>query len=125
MRSKRYVAAATTLCAVAMLTACSGSGASGFESIDELKEAYVNAGAECDEWQLGSQTGSWTAFGNCDLTRATLSIYDSTEDRDSMIEQLQDGTSLHSQALVGSNWIITTDTDTSIAEEMGAEVIEL
>ncbi|MGO3146376.1 MAG: hypothetical protein ACTIJ6_01725 [Leucobacter sp.] len=108
-----------------MITGCNSAGPSGFDSIDELQQAFVDAGATCEDWQLGSQTGNWSAFGNCDVTGATLSIYDSTEDRNRMLEQLQSGTSLHSKAFVGSNWIITTDTDLSIAEEMGGKVIGL
>lgn len=125
MRKAAVIASFGALCAVAALAACSSAGEKSFDSVDDLKEAFVDAGAACDDWQVGAQDGEWTEFGNCGVTGATLSIYEGSDDRDVMVEQMQSGRSLHSQALVGSNWIITTDADTAIAEELGADVVEL
>lgn len=125
MRKTPLIASLGALAVAAALAGCSSAAEKSFDSIDDLKEAFVDAGASCDEWQVGAQDGDWSEFGNCGVTGATLSIYDSVDDRDGMIEQMQNGRSLHSQALVGSNWIITTDADTAIAEEMGADVVEL
>lgn len=123
---KPFSVTTASLCAVAILTGCDGAAPENtVNSIDELRAAYVATGAACEVWHEGTQQGLWSEFGNCDVTGATLSTYANVEDRDHMIEQLQNGNSLHSKVFVGPNWLITTDAHEAFATELGAEMIDL
>lgn len=95
--------AAGAIC-LATLTGCSSGGPLGeVGSVDELREAYVNAGSSCDEFREGP-----IGFGYCsgDSPRVTFVVYPSVESmegyREFILSKPWDGIDY----LFGSNWYI-------------------
>lgn len=118
------VAIAACLLAGMMLSGCSASTPASFATVEALKDAYVSAGAPCEEWQQGDAVGAWAQFGNCG-DGATLSTYSSETDLNATLANLKVSEQMKARAFVGENWIIVTDEHEDIGLSMNATIVSL
>ncbi len=111
---------------VLLMAGCGeGVGAAGetYDSIDELREAYEQAGGSCDEWKQSDRVAAALESGDCD-SRTVLSTYASSSDASNAAEVLL-ASSLAASVLVGENWIINAPGDLDrLSEQIGGEVVE-
>lgn len=113
---------------VVSLTACSATPQATYSTVEDLKEAFVKAGGECDEWDATHSVEGSAESGTCG-THTVLSTYVSqaaTEDRieetKSFLESV-DGD--WGSWLVGENWIIHGPDVHEIKEELGGTVVSI
>ncbi len=108
--------AAGAIC-LAALTACSSGGPLGeVGSVDELREAYVNAGGSCDEFEEGP-----IGVGTCrdDGPWVTFDVYPSVESMEGLRESLSRKPWENTSFLLGSNWMIWASSKVDL-ERIGA-----
>jgi len=76
-----------------------------YRSVEELRDAFVQAGGDCPNWEQSNQVKLAAESGTCSSTNV-LSIYTSSASKDEVIATLKslgmEGLSL----LAGDNWII-------------------
>lgn len=121
-----------TLCflSVAFIASACGSGSSddgqkpgfsspkknaNYSSVVELKDAYVDAGGPCTDWQQTDVVSAALESGECD-SATVLSIYvDRAEAKDAAeaVTSLFAGMDDPVSVLVGPNWIVNNDEDSS------------
>ena len=120
------VAALAAAGLIATLAACAGNGApEEYSTIDALKEAYVEAGGTCSDWEVGDAVGDWAQFGNCGSDGAVLSTYSSESDRDRTVSDLKSRKQSMSRAFVGPNWIIASNEEEAVGLNMNAMIVTL
>lgn len=98
------------LLAVALLvTGCAQQPAypETFRSVEELRDAFIEAGGICEEWEQSNKVKVAAESGTCDGSNV-LSIYSSETDRDSVVGNMQFSAEILGEVnlLVGKNWII-------------------
>ena len=124
---RRPLALAAVALSALLLTACSSEPEplGSVTTVTELKDAFVSAGADCDDWAQGDATGKWAEFGHCGGSTGTiLSTYASEVDKQSSVDGLR-ANGAGGQSLVGENWIITSDDDLSeYAAAMGGTIVK-
>jgi hypothetical protein len=92
-----------------------------FDTVDDLRSAYVDAGGECSEWRQTDVITLAAQSGQCDAD-TVLSIYLSESNRDEVIAGMKSILAVH--LIVGENWILNTDAeDDSFATELGGTVV--
>lgn len=125
------VAALTTGCAAAVSEVTGPEKNATYDTIEELREAAVEAGVDCPDWNQTDQMRHAAASGDCS-DEVVLSIYSSQgaldnqleymiEGREEMEELLGDDTLFDDDepVLVGPNWIINAPNPEQVQEELG------
>ena len=125
------------LALLVLLTSCSNSSKASvkskrFETVLEMRDAYIEAGGDCPEWELSTVSlaiGSGSCSGD-----SVLSIYSSrtianeqnSAMKDLMLELLPEAINHRLTLLVGENWILNdSDSDSFYKFKMlyGGDVI--
>lgn len=110
------------------LVSC-GESTNKFATIQDLRDAFVKAGAQCWEFKeeriLPQIKTTHKASASCDQ-KSRLIIY--TENTDSMQQALDFAKFMRSldyklNILVGDNWFINSDQVTLVSEKMGGTLI--
>jgi hypothetical protein len=92
-----------------------------FDTVLELRDAFVAAGGDCEEWQQGDRVTLAAQSGDCD-TNTVLSVYLSESSRDQVITNLKSMTAVH--LIVGENWIINTPAaDDDYSADLGGTIV--
>lgn len=126
MKKQHILTVASTMILLAATSGCAGSSEPAtFNTVDELKDAYVAAGGECTDWEIGTATGKAAQFGNCDGDAATLSTYTSEAVRDEVLSELKENNQSRARSFVGPNWIITTNAPEEIGLKLNATIVNL
>ncbi|WP_026820630.1 hypothetical protein [Arthrobacter castelli] len=107
---------------IALLAGCGGppEGGGSFESVQELKQAFVDAGGQCDDWDEHNDGGLSAESGSCG-DEAALSIFENEENFELLKfthAELGVGT------FVGENWAINGSDLEAVAEKMGGTYVE-
>lgn len=85
-----------------------------YRVIDDLKDAAVQAGLECDDWTVASELSETTwQEGTCG--DVTLSLYRAQEDKDATVDAYAGDDTV----LVGPNWTVTGPQDAIDAVQPG------
>lgn len=113
------------------LTGCFGGGgsaeptitgeATSYESLEELRDLYVEAGGECPEWEE-LDPGDWDAIAGRCSDSVTISIYNDTSQIDEVVQSAVDLV-IETHLLVGENWIINTPNPEDFVDALGGNVI--
>jgi hypothetical protein len=80
-----------------------------YATLEELRTALVAAGATCPEFIEENTTAAARESGTCPDYVWALSIYDTTEARNSVLAPVVDSLE-PADFLVGPNWLVTTTT---------------
>lgn len=95
-----------------------------YEHVTELKEAFVKAGGECQDWKETNKVKIAAQSGECG-TSTVLSVYLSAEGVERRIEETK--ASIFGDSgndwLVGENWIINTDDLGGLPEKLGGKIV--
>lgn len=124
MRARRRALSATALLgAVALLVAGCAEGARTFENVDELAQAYIDAGGSCTQLQeqYRDQGDDGPRVVTCGTdTELTLT---STEEQTSDVAT---GAMLRGQTvLVGSGWVVQDPAVAQLREDLGGSLLAL
>lgn len=130
----RFAARISAVAASALLlTGCSAPGGGGetkptvsgeatsYDSLEELKGAFVAAGGECDEWESVDPGDYDAVAGRCG-ENTVIAVYNRPEQIDEVVSralQLATGTHL----LVGDNWIINTPDPDRFVDALGGTTV--
>ena len=130
-RMRRLIVPAA-LTAVLLLAGCSSADSepAEYDTVEDLRAAFVGAGGTCDSWEAGTAVGAWAQYGNCgelgDPDEAVLSIYTSDDDLQSSVDGVKDsGAENMTQMLVGPNWIIQAADVAKVRETLGGTVVNV
>lgn len=95
-----------------------------YQSVEELKDAFVAAGGDCPEWEQSNHVKAAAESGTCSASNV-LSIYTSqsaTEDALAIYKSIaQPGATL----LVGENWIINDPSAQDFATALGGTFVSI
>ncbi len=101
------------------VTVTSSAGPSGaaevtadatYDSVEDLRDAYVAIGYECPDWKQSDVVRFATESGECD-TDTVLSVFANDDDVESQVQAWKDfykemGSDREAYLIVGPNWII-------------------
>lgn len=120
-KSLATVLSATLLASVA---ACSSEPRATYDSVDELKQAFVEAGGQCDAWDESNSVKIAQQSGECG-TDTVLSVYLSKDATERRIEATKDSIfgTLGDDWLVGKNWIVNAPDAAQYQESLGGRVV--
>lgn len=126
-------AALLVLTAAMILTGCSGpatatspspSPVATYDTVSELKDAFVEAGGDCEDWQETNKVQIASQSGECG-THTVLSVYLSSEAVERRIEATKSSAfgAMGGDWLVGENWIINTDAAAELKDKLGGRIV--
>lgn len=115
-----------TLAVATLLTTGCGPDESGgsYSDVEALRDAYIEAGHECDDWEQSNQVLGAAQSGDCgmDTVLSTYLTRDAVQDR---IAETKD--SIFAEAtgdwLTGENWIINGSNAEDLREKMGGQIV--
>ena len=113
--------AATTI----LMTGCGPDESGGsYSDIEALRDAYMRAGGECENWEETNNVLGAAQSGDCGM-HTVISIYlnhDAVQDRIAETKE-----SIFAEAtddwLTGENWIINGNDPDRLREEMGGQIV--
>jgi hypothetical protein len=125
------------LVSLLVLTGCSGYDQSNerlgdknsrFESLEELKEAFVEAGGQCWGWKLAThpdELENLIGKGDCD-SKTVLIVYDDYIDVEQEAinsRRHNEGLGFKTSYLFGGNWFINSDQVEVVYPKMGGTLM--
>lgn len=125
------------LVSLLVLTGCSGYNQSNerlgdknsrFESLEELKEAFVEAGGQCWGWRLAThpdELENLIGKGDCD-SKTVLIVYDDYIDVEQEAinsRRHNEGLGFKTSYLFGGNWFINSDQVEVVYPKMGGTLM--
>ncbi|WP_240372875.1 hypothetical protein [Brevibacterium zhoupengii] len=120
---KRVLNLAAVVVMAGFLGGC-GPGESGgnFEDVDELREAFADAGGTCDDWNQTDTVAGALQSGECSST-SQLSVFKDASGVQYQITEVKKSDRAEGMGdwLTGENWIIATDGSTENATDLQAE----
>jgi hypothetical protein len=114
------IATATVL--VLALSGCTSEPQARYDTVVDLRDAYVAAGGACPEWVEGNHITKAAQSGDCDSS-TVLSIYLNESGRDSVIADMKSLSLGDMHLLVGENWVINTKDPEAYLDSLGGTVI--
>lgn len=110
-RAQRALFWGTPLLVIAALT-LSGCGTSSADTVESLRDMYVDADGTCEGFKVSEDIGPWKETGNCGIDGKVLMIFDGEEQRDDAIATLKNVAEENREqydsmsGMKGPNWII-------------------
>jgi hypothetical protein len=127
MLKRSKVVFATIAISLSVLTGCSqAEQKSSYNSIDELKVAFENAGGDCSEWVQDNAVERALQSGNCSSSNV-LSIYGTSEeasDSAKHIKELLSEFGLTPHLLLGENWLVNDPDVALYQDDLGGILIQ-
>ncbi len=102
-----------------------------YTSIDDVRDAFIAAGGECDKWEQTDIVEAAIESGECGYSGPVLSLYgthDEAMENATTVRTLSIGDGSDAGLVVGGNWVINVnDSDLApiYADKMGAEAVVL
>ncbi len=95
--------------------------ATEYQTLDELKAAFVTAGGECDSWEPVDPGDYDAEAGRCgDST--VLAVYHNPDQIPEVVARAQQlATTTH--LLVGENWVVNTPNPENFVDQLGGTTI--
>ncbi len=121
-----------------VLTGCSGSNQlkerlgdknSRFESLEELKAAFVEAGGQCWGWRIDNSAPleefGWIGKGDCDSSTVLIVYADGVDvmAEAMMVRNTNINLGLKTSYLIGDNWTINSDQIQTVYPKMGGTLM--
>ncbi|KAB1644046.1 hypothetical protein [Gulosibacter chungangensis] len=113
------------------LVGCSGGDSSSeptitgeattYDSLEELRDLYVEAGGECPEWEE-LDPGDWDAVAGRCSDSVVITVFNDTSQIDEVVQSSLD-LIVETHLLVGENWIINTANPENYVDALGGAVI--
>ncbi|MGO1544552.1 MAG: hypothetical protein ACTHXA_09465 [Gulosibacter sp.] len=104
----------------------SDTGIGEIASVEELRDAYIAAGFECD-WQEDIAVGLAVEQGYCSEGKNNILVmYASEADTQQQLKQSQEGLAdlgMIATYVVGPNWIINSDNGAAVAAALNGELV--
>lgn len=134
MKTSLWRLAAPLAIAAVTLTGCSFIGgnddeakptvsgeATEYQSLDELKSAFVAAGGDCDEWEAVDPGEYDAEAGRCGES-TVLAIYHKPDQIPEVVARAQQlATKTH--LLVGENWVVNTPNPENFVKQLGGTTV--
>lgn len=116
---------ATLIAATLALTGCGPDESGGsYNDVEALRDAFVKAGGNCDEWDQTNKVLGAAQSGECgmDTVLSTYLNHDAVQDRiadtkDSIFGAMGD------DWLTGENWIINGENIEELQRKLGGQVV--
>lgn len=116
---------ATFVAAVLILSGCGPDDSGGsYNDVEALRDAFVDAGGTCDEWEQTNKVLGAAQSGECGIN-TVLSTYlnhEAVQDRISDTKDSMFG-AMGDDWLTGENWIINGDNIDELKQELGGQVV--
>lgn len=125
MKSLGTKATAAAALTILLITGCSGGKPQAtYETVAELKDAFVAAGGDCADWDESNKVEIAAQSGACGGS-TVLSVYLSSDAVERRIETTKASIfgSTGSDWLVGENWIINTKDAASFSDKLGGRIV--
>lgn len=122
--SREVFLAATILVGV-FLAGCSPDESGGtYEDVTELRDAFVRAGGECEDWTQSNEILGASQSGECG-TDAVLSVYLNQQAVQDRIAETKDSIfgSSGAEWLAGENWIINAPNVKGLQSSLGGQIV--
>lgn len=99
-------------------------GPKEFATVLELRDAFVEAGGACPDWDQTNSVKISAQSGVCD-TSTVLSVYLSKEAVERRVEETKGSIfgTVGGDWLVGENWIVNADELGPIKEKLGGQIV--
>lgn len=109
---------------LASVSACSSEPQAKYESVDDLKQAFVDAGGECNDWIQDNKVLNSQQSGRCG-DFAVLSIYLSQDAVERRVEETKNSIfgTVGGDWLVGENWIINDKDAAQFQDSLGGNIV--
>ena len=128
LMNRKITALATSTAALILMAGCSGPtpAPGSYEGVEDLKNAFVDAGGNCPDWDQHDKGQLSLESGSCGKSSALSYFGENTEAIDTTRETFD---LLEIPYIVGQSWIIqTSDVDGvegghRMADELGGELI--
>ena len=123
--AKKIMALATSTAALILMAGCSAPAPGSYEGVEDLKDAFVDAGGNCRDWDQHNKGSLSLESGSCGKS-AALSYFG--EDTEAMDTTRKTFDLMEIPYIAGQSWIIqTSDVDGvegghQMAEELGGEL---
>lgn len=95
--------------------------ATAYDSLEELRDLYVEAGGECPEWELLDPGDYAAEAGRCS-DQVVITVYQDPTQIDEVVQSALD-LIVETHLLVGENWIINTPDPEEFVDALGGEVV--
>jgi hypothetical protein len=136
--NRRHLAPALLLAACLALAGCGGgkneakpvgssagtAKAKSYDGVEDLRDAYIRAGGECNDWNKSNKVTGAAESGECGGS-VVLSTYLSSQAAQDQVkttkEALGDTIALH--WLVGENWIINAPDVDDVKKKLGGTIV--
>lgn len=93
-----------------------------YSSVEALRDAFVNAGGECPDWDQANQVTLAAESGVCSET-SVLSIYLTQADRDELVANYKAFGFIEGTLLVGDNWVINDPNAKELSKRLGGTLV--
>ncbi|WP_146137431.1 hypothetical protein [Gulosibacter molinativorax] len=113
------------------LAGCAGGGGdatpsvtgepTSYESVEELRDAYVAAGGECPNWEE-LDPGDYDAVAGRCSDQVVISVYNDPSQIEGVVQSALD-LAIPAHLLVGENWIINTPNPEDFVDALGGGVV--
>lgn len=121
MKSFRKTALPAAVAAILLLTGCGSSvpaDGGSYKTATDLKDAFVKAGGQCDNWDNHNKTILAATSGQCGKKFA-LSVFDDTENFELQVSTMRPFGNL----VIGKNWVISGLEAASVHKLLGGELV--
>lgn len=120
----KSLATAMSIALLASVSACASEPQETYETVDDLKHAFVDAGGECNGWIQDNKVLNSQQSGSCG-DFAVLSVYLSQEAVERRVEETKNSIfgTVGGDWLVGENWIINDKDPARLQEQLGGRVV--
>ncbi|WP_423058724.1 hypothetical protein [Brevibacterium linens] len=95
-----------------------------YDDINALRDAFIKAGGDCEEWDESNQVLGAAQSGDCG-TSTVLSVYLTHDAVQQRIADTKDSIfgAAGGEWLTGENWVINTDDVRSLQKKMGGQIV--
>lgn len=105
------------LAASGLLVMLGGCGSSGYSDVLELRDAAMDAGLQCPDWERTSDT-----TGTCSEADVLILSDDIDAEVDHLMEFAKDY-GVPVTLLVGDNWVVNSPDAADLKDDLGGEVV--
>lgn len=96
--------------------------ATTYDSVEELRDKYVEAGGECPNWEELDPGDFDADAGRCN-DQIVISVYHDPSQIEGVVQSAID-LAIPAHLLVGENWIINTPNPETFVDALGGGVVE-
>lgn len=95
--------------------------ATTYESVESLRDAFVDAGGDCPHWQPIDPGDYDAEAGRCS-DKVVIAIYNNPSDLEDAVKR-SSGLAVGTHLLVGENWLINVENPQDFVDALGGRTV--